>query len=91
MHPYRSLCKVLVYVCVFTDSGPAWLYEEVGQARLPEHLHNHYDPIWCALVAMSPWWPTEKDKMLPEFQQNWSLLPPRIINHNEPNMEKVCA
>lgn len=87
----RGLCRIMQYVCALGDDGPVWLWEEIGQARLPEHLHLKYDPIWCALVALTPWWPVEKDKLQPEFQSNLSLLPPRIINHNESSLEKVCA
>lgn len=87
----RGLCKVLHYVCVFTDRGPAWVWMEVGTARLPEHLHVKYDPIWCALVAIMPWWPIEADKVVPGFEPRMSLLPPRIVDTKSPNIEKVCA
>ena len=87
----RGLCKVFLYSSAITDSGIVWIYEEAGSAKLPEHLHLDYDPIWCALIALTPWWPDNTVAMVPNFEQELILLPPRIKKANNLELEKVCA
>lgn len=88
----RGLCRVLLYVPVITNVGVTWMYQEVGSARLPEHLHTDYDPIWVALCALMPWWPDNKGAMVPGFVGELVLLPPRIKKIQDlKELEKVCA
>ena len=76
----RSLCAVVHHTCTVTEDGTLWVGEQVGETRLPEYMQLDYDPIWGALIALSPWWPYNEAYMIEGFDKTMSLLPPRPNN-----------
>lgn len=73
----RSQCAVVHHTCTETQDGVLWVAEQVGETLLPEHMQLDYDPIWGALIALSPWWPDNDAYKIEGFDKAMSLIPPR--------------